>query len=99
MSCTILQTAYRFSRADEHHFLLDFFKKVGCHYVMDGRPHEFILDLLGMNVPKLFGHPADTNDVAKNVQTEFSSFLIDYIHSNALKSGLFQKMSKILVGI
>ena len=98
MSSIIWQTAYRFSGAKEHHFMLDFLKTVGHHYVTHSRPHEFIIDLLGLNVPKLFGHPADTGDGASNVQTEFSSYLLDYIDSNAPMSGWLQKMSKILVG-
>ena len=58
--------------------LLDSVKTVGKCFVHDGRPHNFIIDLFGMNVPKLFGLPAVT-DVqghaeAVEVQNEFTSF-------------------------
>ena len=98
-----MATAYRFSGAHGHRFLFNFVKAVGDHYVKDGRPQDFIIDLLSINVPKLFGLPADTDvqghAVAVEVQNEFTSFVLNYILTNALKAGLLQKMSHILVGV
>ena len=97
-----MATAYRFSGAHEHRFLLNFIKTVGDRYVKDGRPQDFIIDLLSINVPKLFGLPADTDvrehSVAVEVQNEFTSYVLNYIRINTLKAGLLQKMSRILVG-
>ena len=71
-------------------------KTVGDHYVQDGCPHDFILDLLCINVPKLFGLPEDTDEshpVAVEVQSEFSAFIQSYIHRNALNHFLFVQVS------
>ena len=73
--------------AHNHRFILNFMKTVRDNYVKDGRSHDFILDLLGINVPKLFGLPEDTDKghpVAVEVQSEFSAFIQSYIHHNAL---------------
>ena len=94
-----MATAYRFSGAHGHRFLFNFVKAVGDHYVKDGRPQDFIIDLLSINVPKLFGLPADTDVQGHVVQNEFTSFVLNYILTNALKAGLLQKMSHILVGV
>ena len=71
-------------------------KTVGNHYVQDGRSHDFILDLLDINVPQLFGLPDYTDKghpVAVKVQSEFSAFIQSYIHRNALNHFLFVQVS------
>ncbi|KAL5466919.1 hypothetical protein EMCRGX_G031082 [Ephydatia muelleri] len=92
----------RHSGGHNHRFLLEFIKRVGTHYATDRRPLDFILDLLDINVPKLFALPEKTDngyDGAVEVQGNLSTFVQDYIYLNALKSGLLQRMSKILSSI
>ena len=87
---------HRMPGAHNHRFVLNFMKTVGNHYVKDGCPHDFILDLLGINVPQLFGLPKDTDKgypVAVEVQSEFSAFIQSYIHRNALNHFLFVQVS------
>ena len=99
---TVTDTHCRHSGANNHHFLLKFIKSIGTQYVTDKRPHDFILDLLKIDVPKLFALPEKTDngyDVAVEVQSNLSTFVQDYIYSNDLKKGLLPRMSKILVGV
>ena len=59
-----------------------------------------LLDLLDIKVPKLFALPEKTDNgygVAVEVQGNLSTFVQDYIYLNAIKSGLLQRMSKILL--
>eukprot|EP00731_Ephydatia_muelleri_P026808 Em0018g908a len=92
----------RHSGGHNHRFLLEFIKRVGTHYATDRRPLDFILDLLDIKVPKLFALPEKTDNgyaVAVEVQGNLSTIVQDYIYLNALKSGLLQRMSKILCSI
>ena len=96
----ILSITCRHSGGHNHRFLLEFIKRVGTHYATDRRPLDFILDLLDIKVPKLFALPEKTDNgyaVAVEVQGNLSTIVQDYIYLNALKSGLLQRMSKILV--
>ena len=98
----LCECSHRHSGAHTHRFLLEFIKTVGYRYVKDGRSHDFIVDLLGINVPQLFGLPEDTDKghpVAVEIQSKFSAFIQSYILLNTLKIGLLQNMDKILVGI
>ena len=92
----------RYPGAHTHHFLLNFIKTVGDHYVKARQPHDFIVDLLNIHAPKLFGLPDVTDKghpVAMEVQSEFSAFIQSYIHLNVLKIGLLQRMDDIIVRI
>eukprot|EP00731_Ephydatia_muelleri_P026782 Em0018g882a len=101
-SVFIIEVIDRYSGAHNHHFLLEFIKRVGAHYATDRRPLEFILDLLDINVPKLFALPEKTDKgyvVAVEVQGNLSTFVQEYIHLNALTSDLLQRMNKIMSSI
>ena len=93
----------RYPGAHQHRFLLGFFKRVGEYYVMHGRANDFVLDLLRINVPKLFSFSDNSDaiysEACKKVQLEFSTFIQRYIYLNALKLNLQSRMSEILVGI
>ena len=99
---TVTDTHCRHSGASNHHFLLEFIKRVGAQYVTDKRPHDFISDLLKIKVAKLFALPEKTDNgynVAVEVQSNLSAFVQEYIYDNDLKKGLLPRMSKILVGV
>jgi len=86
----------RFSGAQHHYFLLDFLQSVAKCYYKDGRAGELLVDLLKLEVPKLFAvEGGEQNN--ETVGREFSAFLRDYINQNRLKYAILEKMSIILV--
>ena len=95
--CIFLQTKYtRFSGAHHHHYLLDFLQSVAECYRQDGRAGDLVVDLLKLNVPKLFaveGGRAEDEAVGH----KFSLFLRDYLYRCALKGTFVEKMGVILV--
>lgn len=92
----------RFSGAHNHHYLVGFIKNVGDQYTKNEQSLDFIIDLLRINVPNLLGLPEKTNTghhKAVEIQHDFSTYVLTYIHQNALKNGLLQSLNKILVSI
>ena len=93
---TFSQHTPRFSGAQHHHFLLDFFQSVAERYHADGRAGELVVDLLKLKVPKLFA--AEGGGVEDEVVAhKFSAFLRDYINRNGLKHTVLGKINIILV--
>ena len=65
-------------------------------YRDDGQAGELVVDLLMLEVPKLFAvEGGEEEDEA--VGQEFSAFLRDYISHNSLKHTILSKMNIILV--
>ena len=65
-------------------------------YRGDGRAGELVVDLLKLEVPKLFAMEGGGEE-DETVGREFSAFLRDYISRNALKLTILGKMNIILV--
>ena len=87
---------FRLSGAQHHHCLLDFIQSVAKRYHGDSHPEDFVMDLLKLNVPKLFAVERESEEV-KAVNDKFSLFLREYISHNALKYGILVKMDDIMV--
>ena len=67
----------RFSGAQHHHYLLDFFRSVAERYHSSGRAGNLVVDLLKLKVPKLFAVEQGEKD--EEVRRKFSTFLQNYI--------------------
>ena len=91
-----LPSTHRFSGAQHHHYLLDFLQSVAERYRGDRRAGELVVDLLKLEVPKLFAVEGGEEE-DKAVGLEFSAFLRDFISRNALKPTILGKMNVILV--
>lgn len=91
----------RFVGGNHHFFLLDFICSVADGYLAEGRQNEFILDLLQLNVPKLFAVETGADEASEEMDMEvagkFSLFLCDYINKNALRPIILTQMISILV--
>ena len=86
------------SRFPYHPYLLTFLKSIAEHYRIEKRAHEFIMDLLQLNVPKLFAvEPGELEEDAQAVAMEFTSFLYDFINRNALKPAILTQLTSIMV--
>ena len=93
-----LYLEFRFT-GEHHRFLLDFLKSVANRYRQDSRAAEFILDLLLLEVPKLFTiEGSQEAETATVISLEFTSFLRDFINRYALKHTILGQMGNILVG-
>ena len=92
----------RFGGARMHYFLLDFLKSVFNSYLAEARQAMFIVDLLQLNVPKLFAVEVyDDDEIAEKEDLEvarrFSFFLRSRINRHALKDAVLSQMSMIIV--
>ena len=86
----------RFSGAHHHHYLLDLLQSVAERYHQDGRAGDLLVDLLKLEVPKLFAvEEGDEKD--EEVRHKFSEFLQNYIFWCNLKHTILKKMESILV--
>ena len=65
-------------------------------YHGDGRSGELVVDLLKLEVPKLFavGRGEERDE---EVRHKFSAFLRDYINRNGVRHTILEKMNIILV--
>lgn len=73
-------------------------------YLEQGRPKEFIMDLLELNVPDLFmmDNEGSTSTIqsdilSNSVPDEFTQFLTEYIQRNNLHEAILQDVEKIWV--
>ena len=66
------------------------------HYHGDGRPGELVVDLLKLEVPKLFAVEGGEEE-DELVGCKFSAFIREYISRNDLKHTILEKMSIIWV--
>ena len=92
----------RFGGARIHYFLLDFLKSVFNSYLTEARQAMFIVDLLQLNVPKLFAMKVyDDEKFAEKEDLEvarrFTFFLRSCINRHALKDAVLSQMSMIIV--
>ena len=83
----------RFSGAHRHHYLLDFLQSVAECYRDDERAGDLVVDLLKLQVPKLFAVEGGREE-DEAVRCEFSRFLRKYI---LLECDILEKMSSIMV--
>ena len=92
----------RYSEAQHHKTLLQFLKSVGDTYQEQGRAKEFVLDLLHLNVSKLFAESLDKSPLqhegAVGTAMEFSSFLRTYIQNCCIRDGILQDINLVWVG-
>ena len=86
----------RFGGAQHHHYMLNFLKSVAEYYHGDGRAGDLVVDLLKLEVPKLFA-VEEGGEKIKAEDHEFSVFLRDYICRCNLKLTILGKMDAILV--
>ena len=88
----------RFSGAQNHHYLLDFLKSVAQCYNEDRRAGDLVVDLLKLEVPKLFAveRGGEKDEVVRH---EFSQFLKNYILRCRLKYTILKEMRNILVRV
>lgn len=91
----------RYSESQHHKTLLDFLKSVGDTYQEQGRAKEFVLDLLHINVSKLFaaGHerPPLQHEGGAGTSVEFSAFLCTYIQKFSISGAVLQDINLIWV--
>ena len=91
----------RFEGASHHIFLLDFLTSVAAGYLTDKRQKTFVLDLLQLNVPKLFAVKEGVDEVTEKEDVEvaetFSIFLRNFINRNALQQSILIQIPDILV--
>ena len=73
-----LHNTPRSSGAQHHHYLLDFLQSVAECYHKDGRAGDLVVDLLKLEVPKLFAVEGGSEE-DEAVRCEFSRFLQNYI--------------------
>ena len=74
-------------------------------YLEQGRAKDFILDLLHLDVPRLFVTESDGNSsvsltsdaLAASVPDEFTNFLTDYIQRNSLGDDILEEVETIWV--
>ena len=97
----ISEVVVRFGDARHHFFLLGFLESVAAGYLTDKRQKEFVLDLLQLNVPKLFAVEEGADEATEKEDVEvgknFSIFLRNFINRHALKHSILTKMTDILV--
>ena len=97
----ISEVVMRFGGARNHFFLQDFLLAVAAGYLADKRQTEFVLDLLQLKVPKLFGIEEGGDSTAEKDDAEvakcFSLFLRTFINKHALKRSILNQMTTILV--
>ena len=86
----------RFSGAHHHHYLLDLLQSVAERYHQDGRAGDLLVDLLKLEVPKLFA-VEEGEEKDEEVRHKFSEFLRNYIFWCNLKHTTLKKMGHILV--
>ena len=93
----ISEVVTRFEGARNHSVLLVFLKKVAEEgYLRDKRQQEFVMDLMKLNVPKLFAQKEGADETALREDTRvtraFEEFLANYINKNALKKTIVIEM-------
>ena len=93
----ISEIVTRFEGAGNHSVLLDFLEKVAEDgYLRDKRQQEFVMDLMKLNVPKLFAKKEEADETASREDTRvaraFQDFLASYINRNALKKIIIIEM-------
>ena len=86
----------RFSGAHHHYYLLDLLQSVAERYHQDGRAGDLLVDLLKLEVPKLFA-VEEGEEKDEEVRHKFSEFLQNYIFWCNLKHTILKKMESILV--
>ena len=91
-----LHNTLRFSGAQHHHYLLDFLQSVAERYHKDGWAEDLVVDLLKLEVPKLFAVEGGSEE-DEAVRCEFSRFLQNYIIECDLQPTIFEKMKDIMV--
>ena len=94
----------RFTDAEHHTFLLEFLKSVAQCYLAQGRANHFILDVLQLDVPNLFGTESEgststlqSDILSTSVPDQFTHFLSDYVKRNALQEALLSSVETIWV--
>ena len=88
----------RFSGAENHAFIFEFFTYMGEHYLGERRPKDFVFHLLSMNIPGLFGiEPSKNNHAAQSVPVCFKTMLRDYIQRNRLTNSVVGHVTAIWV--
>lgn len=96
--CTIIT---RYSEAQHHKTLLEFLKSVGDTYQEQRRAKNFVLDLLHIDVSKLFaeGHekPPLQHEGGAGTSEEFSAFLCTYIQKFSISGAVLQDINLIWV--
>lgn len=104
--CLCFTSAFRFTDAQHHKFLLEFIKTVAKCYKDQDRAKDFILDLLHLDVPGLFVTDTEgststlqSDILAASVPDEFSNFLADYIQRNNLQDTILGEVETIWVCI
>ena len=80
----------RLAEAHEYQSIVDLVKTAGELYTAEGRPQDFITDLLKMDVPK---PPAV--EVGKDCPTDLTELLHGHIQRNALGSVLTEIIKKV----
>ena len=96
MSLCCFFVSFRFGGKQHHHYMLGFLKSVAEHYHGDGRAGDLIVDLLKLEVPKLFAVEGG-GEKSEAESDEFSVFLRNYICRCNLKPTILGKMDAILV--
>ena len=89
-------TSPRFSGAQHHHYLLNFLRNMAERYHQEHRAANLVVDLLKLEVPKLFAVDRG-EEKDKKVRNEFSLFLQEYIRQGNLKHIILEKMRVIMV--
>ena len=95
---------HSFSDAQHHRFLLQFLKSVAACYLEQERAQDFVLDLLQLDVPRLFVMESEGSSstlqsevLVMSVPDEFTDFLTDYIQRNSLCEEVLMKVRTIWV--
>ena len=100
----IVSLSIRFTDARHHKSLLEFLQSVAVSYLKQCRAKDFVLDLLQLDVPKLFASECEgststlQSDIAAgSVSDEFTTFLSEYIQRNDLRKAILANVERIWV--
>ena len=81
----------RYPESTNHDFILQFLLSEAAHYVGAGKAGTFILDLMKLDVPKLFASPPHSTSES------FKKNLHCYIVANSLSRELQKNVESIMV--
>ena len=90
MFCFVL-FSNRYPESDSHEFILEFLLTEAVFYAEAGRAGMFILDLMKLDVPKLFACPPHSTS------ENFKKNLRSYIFANSLSRELQKSVESIMV--
>ena len=102
LTCHNVYLSHRWPEPRRHGFILHYLSSEATSYVRSSKPVGYILDLMKLDVPKLFiGPPDDTGiSCATSVPSEkFMQDLHSYIDSNELSRELLGNLDSIMVSL